>query len=203
MMARTADRNRRDVELARLAAHAPDSPEGRDAASALLGRYTRAVYRWCHGYVRDPDVAEDLAQDVLLRAYRNIGDFEGWGRFSAWLFVVTRNLCLDAVRQQARRRHDREPAELLPDPHAGPDAELDAREAETELLMLIQQHLSTQEQNALWLRCVEKMPVDTITRVLDIPHASGARAVLQNARRKLRAALGGRPPALVEEEDDG
>jgi RNA polymerase sigma-70 factor (ECF subfamily) len=202
MMTRAADPHRSDEELARLAARSPDSPEGRNAAGALLGRYTRVVYRWCYGYVRDPYLAEDLAQDVLLRAYRNLGDFEGWGRFSAWLFVVARNLGLDAVRRQARRRREEEPAEMLPDPHSGPDAEFAAREAEAELLALIRGRLSTQEQDALWLRCIEKMPVDTITRVLGIPQASGARAVLQNARRKLRSALGGRYPALVGDDDD-
>jgi DNA-directed RNA polymerase specialized sigma24 family protein len=41
----------------------------------------------------------------------------------------------------------------------------------------------------LWLRCFEKVPVDEITRMLGITEASGARGVLQRARRRLRAAL--------------
>ena len=57
------------------------------------------------------------------------------------------------------------------------------------LLELIQTALSPLDQQVLWLRCVEKMPVDGITRLLDIREASGARAVLQRARRHLRAAL--------------
>jgi DNA-directed RNA polymerase specialized sigma24 family protein len=50
-------------------------------------------------------------------------------------------------------------------------------------------HLAPLEQEALWLRCVERMPVDEITRVLGIEGSTGARAVLQSARRKLRAVL--------------
>ena len=200
----TADRHPEpsDEELALRAARHPDSPEGRDAACLVLGRYLKTVYRWCYGYVRDPDTAEDLAQDVLARAFSHLGEFEGWGRFSAWLFVIARNACLDAVRRQARRRAAPASVEDLPDPRSGPDAELAEQRAEEELRLLIDRHLSPQEQDALWLRCVEKMPVETITVSLGITQASGARAVLQNARRKLRAALGGHGPALVEADDD-
>jgi DNA-directed RNA polymerase specialized sigma24 family protein len=49
--------------------------------------------------------------------------------------------------------------------------------------------LEPQEQQAIWLRCVERMPVDDVTRILGVDGSSGARAVLQRARRKLRAAI--------------
>jgi RNA polymerase sigma-70 factor (ECF subfamily) len=202
MAARNPDQERSDEELALLAAHSPESLEGRSAACTVLGRYVRTVYRWCYGYVRDEGVAEDLSQDILLRAYRRLNDFEGWGRFSAWLYVITRNHCLDAVRRQARRRSEGDGVDALSDSRPGPHAELEAREAEEGLLDVIARHLTAQEQEVLWLRCLEKMPVPEITRVLGITQASGARGVLQTARRKLRAALGERCPDLVEGDDD-
>ena len=52
----------------------------------------------------------------------------------------------------------------------------------------IRDELEPQEQEALWLRCFEGLSVDAITEVLAVREASGARAVLQRARRKLRAA---------------
>ncbi len=70
-----------------------------------------------------------------------------------------------------------------------PDQDLENRLAEEELLALIRVSLDEVEQQALWLRCFEKMPVDEITMLLGIEEASGARAVLQRARRKLKAAL--------------
>jgi RNA polymerase sigma-70 factor, ECF subfamily len=194
--------DRSDEELALLAAASPDSIEGRQAACTVLGRYTTPVYRWCHAYVRDREQAEDLAQEILLRAYTRLGDFEGWGRFSAWLFTIARNICLDALRRNARRRPVAVEEETMADPRPGPDAELDASRAEQELLELIARHLSAQEQEAVWLRCMEKMPLNAITRALGIRQASGARAVLQNARRKLRAALGARSPLTPEDCED-
>ncbi len=202
MMKPDAEDPRSDEDLALLAAGCPDSPAGRKAACTVLERYARVVYRWCYSYVGNVEQAEDLAQDVLLRAYRHLGDFEGWGRFSAWLFVITRNLCLDAVRRDARRKREEIELDRLADPAPGPEAELAARREEERTLSLIREHLSEQEQDALWLRCFERMPLDAITRVLGITQRSGARAVLQNARRKLRAALGDAHPLAREGDDD-
>ena len=70
-----------------------------------------------------------------------------------------------------------------------PDKELEDRLAEEELLELIRRVLDPEEQQAIWLRGFEMMPVDEITKVLAITEASGARGVLQRARRKLRVAI--------------
>jgi hypothetical protein len=56
----------------------------------------------------------------------------------------------------------------------------------------MRRHLNPVEQRAFYLRCFERMPVDTITRLLAIEGATGARGVLQSARRKLRVVAEGR-----------
>lgn len=178
-----------DEDLARLAREHPDEPDGREAACVLLGRHARPVYRYCLGLVRNSDTAEDLAQDVLLSAWRNIDRFEGWGSFSAWIYVIARNRCRSALRRPSLTRDDDAEPEVLRDPRPGPDRELEEREGEEALLRLVRDHLTADEQEALWLRCIERLPVDEITRLLDVRHATGARALLQTARRKLRAVL--------------
>jgi RNA polymerase sigma-70 factor (ECF subfamily) len=164
------------------------TPATREAATELLGRYRERVYRWCYGRVREHELARDLAQDVLLSAYRGLDGFDGRARFSSWLFAIARNRCLNALRRPALFE-DGVDLDALPALQRGQDVELDAREDEERLLELIQSALPPQDQLALWLRCVEKMPVDGITRLLDLQESSGARAVLQRARRRLRAAL--------------
>jgi DNA-directed RNA polymerase specialized sigma24 family protein len=57
------------------------------------------------------------------------------------------------------------------------------------MLDLVRRHLDPLEREAIWLRCYEGMPVEEITGLLGIDTASGARGILQRARRKLRAAL--------------
>jgi RNA polymerase sigma-70 factor (ECF subfamily) len=192
--------DRSDQELVRLAIDAPEDRHGRAAAAALLARYQGRVYQWCWRYVRNRDDALDLAQEVLLSAYRNLASFGERARFSSWLFAVTRNRCVSAVRRPGLLVDGDAEPELVPAGDPQPDEELVRLEEEERLDELLRAHLTPREQEALCLRCVERMPVDEITRVLSISEASGARAVLQSARRKLRAALS-RSRSLDRDED--
>lgn len=174
-----------------LVRRALDHPES-GAASALFERYHGRVYIWCRRFVRDHEDALDLAQDVLVKAYGSLGSFRGTSRFSSWLFAITRNRCLSSLRAAIRFRDEEVEPDDLPAGGAGADEAIEGAEEEKALLDLIRRELDPREQEALWLRCVEKMPVDEITRALRITGPSGARGVLQSARRKLRSALGRR-----------
>ena len=167
----------------------PAGSWGQRAISQLLGRYQDRVYAWCWRHVRNRELALDLAQEVLVSAYRNLGSFGERAQFSSWLFAIARNRCLSELRKHRPPQEDAELLQLVADDRPTPDRELEERLDETALRDLIAGHLTQQEQDALWLRCIERLPVDEITRLLDIQEQSGARAVLQRARRRLRAAL--------------
>jgi RNA polymerase sigma-70 factor (ECF subfamily) len=177
-----------DGELLHVARSDADPARRRDASAELLLRYRDAVYMWCLRYARDHDRALDLSQDVMVIAWEKIETFEGRSKFSSWLFAVTRNRCID-VSRKVDVLADEAISEEHPDPAPLPDAiALDAGN-EDRLLELIQRELDPVEQRALWLRCSERMPVEEITVVLGVAGESGARALLQRARRKLRAAM--------------
>jgi len=168
----------------------PAGEEGRRAVALLLERYRRRVLAWCWQVVRDRDAALDLAQDVLVSAYRKLGDYRDDDRFGCWLFTIARHRCLSELRRRRAPLADEAVLELLADPSPRPDEQLERKLDEETVLRLVKERLTTLEQDALWLRCYEGLPVEVITRRLGITEASGARAVLQRARRKLRAALG-------------
>lgn len=182
------DGNVPDEHLLRIAQGEGDAARRRAAATELVTRYRDAVYLWCFRYTRDRDHALDLSQDVMATVWEKIGTFEGRSKFSSWLFAVTRNRCIDASRRVDLLEDEFEAGEIR-DPSPLPDAMLEAGRDEDWLLRTIRAELEPQEQQAIWLRCVERMPVDDVTRILGVDGTSGARAVLQRARRKLRAAL--------------
>ena len=68
----------------------------------LYSRYQKRVYAYCVRMVNSRELAEDLFQDVFIRVSRKRKRFIG-GNFSAWLFAITRNLCLNAIRDRPRR----------------------------------------------------------------------------------------------------
>lgn len=196
----TDERNIKDLpepELLRLAQGDPESEIARRAASELLSHYQEKVYAWCYRHMRDPQRAMDLAQEVLLSAYRNIAAFEERSRFSSWLFAITRNRCFSELRRPSLLTDEDADVGKRISTEADPAQALIEKSDEEELLGLIRDHLEPREQEVLWLRCFERMPVETINRTLAIRQASGARGILQKARRKLRAALAERQETAV------
>ena len=98
-----------------------------DAFEALVRLYQQPVWRFLCHLVRDPALAEDLAQETFLRAYRKLGGFAHQSRFSTWLFQIARNAGIDALRRRDRGARLLEVAPIAgprPSPEAG--AELEA-----------------------------------------------------------------------------
>lgn len=107
-----------DEELFRLIAEGSES-----AFQALFARYGSAVYRVCREIVRDPEVAEDAAQEAFVRVWRKAGTVDARrGTPAAWLLTVARN----AARNVARVRVP-QPAEVedTPDTAGGEEEMLD------------------------------------------------------------------------------
>lgn len=90
---------------------------GQDALEVLLSRYERAVVTFCYAFMRDRDLAEDLAQDTFLRVYRGAARYRPIAKFSTWLYRIAANLCINELKKRKLRK-----AVSLDDP-AGPDPE--------------------------------------------------------------------------------
>ncbi len=77
---------------------------GDEAAwSELVNAYDRLVLNHSYRFTGRRDVAEDLTQDIFLRAYRNLDSFRAESAsFRTWLFRVTRNLLIDYHRKEHR-----------------------------------------------------------------------------------------------------
>jgi RNA polymerase sigma-70 factor, ECF subfamily len=75
------------------------------------------VYRLCYRYVNNHEDANDLAQDVFVRAWKAIGRFRGDSSFSTWLYRIAVNACLNF--RALRRVPTQELPEALPDPRPG------------------------------------------------------------------------------------
>ncbi len=178
-----------DEELARRYRRDPAGDAGRSAASELFERYWERVYLWCFRRIGQHETARDVAQEVLISAYQALGTFEGRCRYSSWVFTIMRNRCFRALRRPGLVRDEDYEIDMVASADKPADSILIEQEDEEEILDLIKQTLDPEEQAALWLRSFERLPVEGITRLLNIRGASGARGVLQNARRKIRMVL--------------
>jgi RNA polymerase sigma-70 factor (ECF subfamily) len=172
----------------------PDEAVRRAALEALVDRWSGRVFLWARRFVREREAALDLSQEALLAMIGALPRYRSSGRFGAWLFTIVHNRCRNAARPRSLRRDPEVDMDELAADLPLPESGLDSREALRRLLAGLQHALEPRERAALWLRAAEGMSVDDITQALQIDGPSGARAVLQTARRKLRAELspGGR-----------
>jgi len=73
-----------------------------DAFHLIFNRYGRPILSFINNLVQNRDLAEDLAQETFVRAYRNLGGLREEARFATWLFGIARNVVYEASRQARR-----------------------------------------------------------------------------------------------------
>ena len=87
-----------DVDLAHQAQAGDES-----AFAEIVRRYSPRVFSVASRFFRQRSLVEEAAQEVFLKAYTQLGSFEGRGSFEGWLTRIATNTCLNMVRSAKRR----------------------------------------------------------------------------------------------------
>jgi RNA polymerase sigma-70 factor, ECF subfamily len=168
------------------------NPQREEFLDQLFERHRTRVAMWCYRMTGDVDTATDLAQDVFLKAFQNLDSFRQQSKFTTWLYSIARNHCMDALRSRATAPIVAGEAALegVPDLKAGELlSTMERRQAEEVARQLIQESLDEIEAKVMTLHYVHELPLDAVTRLLHLTNASGAKAYVVSARRKLARAV--------------
>jgi len=84
-----------------LARQAQDGDES--AFAEIVRRYSPRVFSVASRFFRQRSLVEEAAQEVFLKAYTQLGSFEGRGSLEGWLTRIATNTCLNMVRSSKRR----------------------------------------------------------------------------------------------------
>jgi RNA polymerase sigma-70 factor (ECF subfamily) len=74
-----------------------------NAFQSLVLKYERQVYNHCLRMVYDEEESYDLTQEIFLRVYRNIANYQHNFSFYTWLYRITVNCCIDYLRKRKRQ----------------------------------------------------------------------------------------------------
>ena len=157
--------------------------EDQNAFSELVRQHQSAVRGLLRQLTRsDLALADDLAQETFIRAYKNIRSFRGEAKFSTWLYRIAYN----CFREEARKRKefvgiDETQLEAEQDPGTVDPA---LRQDLAHALQLLPLH----ERTAVLLCCQNGLSHDEAARVLDIPLGTVKTNVLRG-REKLKKTL--------------
>jgi RNA polymerase sigma-70 factor (ECF subfamily) len=167
-----------------------------DAFRLLVERYQRQIHGLIARMVRDPVLAEDLAQETLIKAYRAIATFDRKRRLSSWLFKIAHNTAIDHLRKNRPRtvplespEEDRvDPLALLAEPeHRSPEARARGRDL-AEALQDALMDLRPDYREAVLLRFQQGLPYEEIADILELPLGT-VKTHLHRARRQMAKTL--------------
>ena len=156
-----------------------------EAFGEIVERYRLRVLRTAHGIVGSSDEAEDVAQEVFVKAWQALDSFRPGGSLGSWLYRITVNAAIDATR---RRRPSVNLDDIAP-PQSNQHTErsvLDAEEAER--VRRAVRNLPPASRAALVLREYEQLSYAEIAEVLNVPMGT-VMSRLHYARQSLKDAL--------------
>jgi RNA polymerase sigma-70 factor (ECF subfamily) len=162
------------------------------AFEALVRRYRKRIFALALHLTGSASEADDIAQEVFLKAFRALAQFEGRSQFFTWLYRMAVNRSLNARRDRARRGED-----TLDDPRLELAVAVDARDNPGRAAELRQTY-------ARLLRALDSLPAEMRTTVVLVSlqgMSHGEAGVIQKvsdgtiawrmheARRRLRDAM--------------
>lgn len=142
--------------------------------------------------------AEDISQEVFIKAYRGIGKFRSGAKLNTWLYRITVNTFIDAKRKKTLKvvslsdRSDKpgeiDPLDTVADGVTGnPERELRASKIDAHIQAALDQ-LSEQERNVFVMRHYHDMQIKEISEVAGIAEGT-VKSLLFRSVRKLRERL--------------
>lgn len=152
----------------------PDDPR---AFELLVNQYKQLVYKTAYRMMGNREDAEDQVQEVFLKVYRGIKELDAPSTLTTWIYRITMNTCLDALRKEKRGGRTQSPTQPDKDEEEGTvyqDTRTPTPEEATlrsEVRRCLEETLARLDASSraiLILRDVEDRPYEEIAKVLGI-----------------------------------
>ena len=179
-----------DLDLARQAQEGDES-----AFAEIVRRYSPRVFSVASRFFRQRSLVEEAAQEVFLKAFTQLGSFEGRGSFEGWLTRIATNTCLNMVRG-AKRRPEFSVSDLTEDEHSwldqqpgdGDERSVESSLVATDLADRLLAVLPPEDQQALLMIDGEDASIREVAEATGWSE-SKVKVRAFRARRKLREAM--------------
>ena len=156
------------------------------AFERLVPAYRRRVFGLAYSVLRDRGAAEDVAQEVFVKLWRALPRYDGRARLSTWIYAITRNAAVSALRSRRRSVSLSDPAVLE---EAEAAAAAPAPDPGDEALRRQVEALPDKQRQAVTLYYLEERPVAEVAEMMGLPENT-VKTHLHRARASLALALG-------------
>ena len=166
------------------------------AFEELILQHEKIVYNVALRMMNHSEDAKDISQEVFLKLWRTLAQYQFDAAFSTWLYRLTQNVCIDFLRKQKRQQHvsltfsedEDEGKELsVPDPEPLPEERVIFNEKQ-EAIRNAMNALPVDFREILELRVVRQLPYEQIAQIMDLPVGT-VKSRLARARLQLKKRL--------------
>jgi RNA polymerase sigma-70 factor, ECF subfamily len=147
------------------------------AFELLLDRYQGKVFRLVYSMLKETARAEEVTQDIFLKMWQVLPDYDGRAALATWLYTISRNTSLTALRVESYRK-------TLPIEECEPQTtnwEVGIQQMEMKQLL---ERLPEAQQNVITLFYLQDRSVEEVAHMLDLPEGT-VKSHLHRARRAL------------------
>ena len=158
-----------------------------EALARLVPAYRRRVFGLAYGILGDRAAAEDVAQEVFVKVWQAFDSFDGRAQLSTWIYAITRNAAISALRKRPRAVSMSEEAVATQVDALRADG--DPEDAGDAQLWRLVETLPDKQRQAIVLFYQEDRSIEDIAGMLGMP-VNTVKTHLHRGRARLAAALG-------------
>jgi len=169
--------------------------QDKHALEALYDKYERLLYSFSYKMVTDPEAAEEIVQEVMIKLWKGKGVYSPeQGKFSSWLLTVTRNTAIDFLRKQQKVSKEEVHTEVELHDNQPPLEQMVEWKEQGERLREAMRTLKKDQQMIIELFYFKGYSQSKISEKVDIP--------LGTVKGRIRLALKHLKAELYEERGD-
>ena len=161
------------------------------AYGSLVNRYQNYVFTLALRFTKNREDAEEVSQDIFIKAYRALADFRGASKFSTWLYTIVNTTCITFLRKKRLEVHslDNEKVfEVADNQDSGMSANLVEQKSRVSMVNNAIKMLSPDDAEVITLFYKGEQTLEEIAQILGI-EANTAKVRLHRARTRLKEKM--------------
>lgn len=161
------------------------------AYAGLVSRYQNYVFTLALRFTKNREDAEEVAQDIFIKAYKALADFRGASKFSTWLYTIVNTTCISFLRKKKLAVHslDNENVFAAADNlHSGMSANLVEQKSRISMVNQAIRMLNADDSELITLFYKGEQSLEEIAQILGV-EPNTAKVRLHRARTRLKEKM--------------
>lgn len=167
----------------------------KDALEQLYDRYEKILFSFLLKMTEDRALAEEALQEVFIKVWRGIGEYdESKGKFTSWLFTMSRNSAIDLIRKRKKPTVPLEEISNMADGDSSVEQKAEWQEQKEQIQTAVER-LSAEQQQMIQLFYFKGHTHEAIAEICELP--------LGTVKSRIRLALSKLKKSLHDVQEGG